>query len=87
MKRKGLKNGRRGRRSRRLLLEEISSSFLENSLNNLVVHGYTAKIDGVAKSAKKKIPMNPMIGKREDREKKCVVEVFEEKQTKIRNQI
>lgn len=39
MERKGLKNRRGWRRSRSLLLVEISSSLLENSLNNLVVHG------------------------------------------------
>lgn len=52
MKRKRLKNRRRGRRSRRLLLEEISSSFLENSLNNLVVHVASASRDDLRSKSK-----------------------------------
>lgn len=38
MERERLEDGRGRRRSRRLLLEVIASSFMEHSLNNFIVH-------------------------------------------------
>lgn len=38
MERERLEDGRRRRRSRRLLLEVIASSFMEHSLNNFIIH-------------------------------------------------